>query len=423
MEIFRDLPMDLVEDEILTHVPARNLKGLGSTCKRWNRLFYGDRRFATKHAEKAAKQFVVLMLTRACRICPTIVDLDGKIPSFEVQSELSLVDPKYPASQFGVDIPFHSEFDYGAARVDVDAVLHYEFKYPAAEFHVGAVCHCDGLLLCTSADESRFVVGNPFTGETKWFEPSYRDRKERFFVLGYGKDKSYKVLSFYHYEKDYEIYEFGSDTWRVVDEILAPGWELGYSSYQVSLKGSTYWFAEDETRTQTRWSLVKFDYSAEKCVPVALPYESKDFEIRSLSVVKEEKLSVLLQREDASKTQVWVTNKIDDENGSSPVVSWSMVLALDLGRDLFWSNSGTFLLDEEKKVVMTTARFLDLEDEDETETETKDRLCIVGEDNQVTEVPFGLVETDAFGAAIFNYVPSLVQFERAGGERERAGDM
>ncbi|CAA7026644.1 unnamed protein product [Microthlaspi erraticum] len=51
-------------------------------------------------------------------------------------------------------------------------------KCPAAQLDVGRVFdvakvfHCDGLLLCTSADESRFVVWNPFTGETGGSNPA-----------------------------------------------------------------------------------------------------------------------------------------------------------------------------------------------------------------------------------------------------------
>ncbi|CAA7042672.1 unnamed protein product [Microthlaspi erraticum] len=420
MEIFRDLPKDLIEDEILTHVPATYLRGLGSTCKRWNRLFNDDRRFAGKHAEKAAKQFMVLMLTRAYRICPAIVDLDGKIPSFELKSELSLVDPKHPAARFDVDIPFQFSFDHASAQVDVDAVLHCGFKYPGAQFRVGVVFHCDGLLLCTAADKSRFVVWNLFTGETRWFQPSNKGVKGRNIVLGYGKDKSYKILSFYHRKRDYEIYEFSSDTWRVVDEIIAPGWSLGYTGIYVSLKGSTYSFATDETKTQQSVSLIKFDYSAEKFVPVALPYPSSFFGTVSLSVVKDEKLSVLLKgAEDTSKTEIWVSNKVDER--TPEVVSWSLVWALDLSPDLqvFWGSS--YLLDEEKKVAVISAHWIDLKDE--TETIDKDTICIVGEDNEATVVDFGLETTDGCYAVILNYVPSLVQIEQAGGGKRKRADM
>ncbi|CAA7037190.1 unnamed protein product [Microthlaspi erraticum] len=360
MELFRDLPKELVEEEILTRVPAKYLKGLGTTCKRWNRLFTGDRRFARNHSDKAAKQFLGLMSTRAFRICPIIVDRDGKVPTFEVNTELSLVDP-------------HS-------------------KYPGAQFNVGAIFHCDGLLLCTSVDESRFVVWNPFTGETRWFQPSYRRPSGRRFALGYGQNQSYKILSYYD-EKDIEIYEFSSDSWRVVDDVMPRGCRLNYSDPSVSLKGSTYLFGydRDETRTQSSVSLVKFDFSTEKCVLVPLPYQCNRFEAACVSVVKEERLSVLLQLEDTSKTEIWVSNKIDET--TTQVVSWSKVLSLDLSPDLQLSEQGTFLLDEEKKAVVISINWIDFGDEVAAGTRSKEMIYIVGEDSEVTQVDFGMERT------------------------------
>ncbi|CAA7037188.1 unnamed protein product [Microthlaspi erraticum] len=389
MELFRDLPKELVEEEILTRVPATYLKGLGSTCKLWNRLFNGDRRFARNHSDKAAKQFLGLISTRAFRICPIIVDLDGKVPTFEVKTELSLVDP-------------HS-------------------KYPGAQFNVGAIFHCDGLLLCTSVDESRFVVWNPLTGETRWFQPSCRGTRGRGFALGYGENKTYKILSYYN-EKDFEVYEFSSDSWRVVDDIMPPGWTLDYSDASVSLKGSTYLFGygKDESKTQSIESLVKFDFSTEKCVLVPLPYQCKDrlFQAACVSVVKDEKLSVLLQIEDTSKTEIWVSNKVD-ETETTQVVSWNKVLSLDLSPDLQLCEDAKFLLDEEKKAVVISMNWMDYEDQVAAGTRSKEMIYIVGEDSEVTQVDFGMERTSPCLVGILNYVPSLVQMEQAGGKRKR----
>ncbi|CAA7045854.1 unnamed protein product [Microthlaspi erraticum] len=387
MEIFRDLPEELVEEEILTQVPAKYLNGLRSTCQRWNRLFSSDRRFGRKHGDKAAKQFVVLMLTNFFRVCPAIVNLDGKVPTFEVKTELSLVDP-------------HSE-------------------HPGAQFDVYRVFHCDGLLLCTSEDASRFVVWNPLTGETRWFQPSSGGTIGRGFALGYGKNKSYKILSYYRGRKDYEMYEFSSDSWRVVGDILPPGFTLRYSSITVSLQGSAYWVAYDEPTTQ----IIKFDFSTEKCLLVPLPYPSQPdgrFEVLRLTNVKDEKLALLVQLDDTSKTEIWVTNKIDETN--SQVVSWNMVLALDLSphNDVQVYDEGSFLFDEEKKVVVVSEQWFDFEVEEEDLGQNKDMIYIAGEDNVVTQVDFGLDGPNQCVSGILNYVPSFVQMEQAGGKRKRA---
>ncbi|CAA7037187.1 unnamed protein product [Microthlaspi erraticum] len=389
MEIFRALPEELVEEEILTQVPATYLKGLGSTCKRWNRLFTGDRRFARNHTDKAAKQFLGLMLTNGFRICP-IIDGDGQFSCLELRTELSIDDP-YP-------------------------------KYPGAQFDVGAVFHCDGFLLCTNKDRSRFVVWNPFTGFTRWVQPSCGGTRGSGFALGYyGENKSYKVLSYRHRKNDFEIYEFSSDTWRVVgDDAMPPGWSIGYSAANVSLKGSCYWFASgvDETKTHSFLSLLRFDFSTEKCVPVPLPYECRDVpQAACVSVVKDEKLSVLLQRERTSKTEIWVSNKID-ENGTTQVVSWSKVLSLDLSPDLQLCEMASFLLDEEKKVVVIYVSWMD--EEDDPDFKSKELIYIVEEDSDVTTLDFGSDDHPGALVGVLNYVPSLAQMEQAGGKRKRA---
>lgn len=53
---FLTMAEDLV-DEILCH-----LKGLRSTCQRWNRL-YRDRRFARKHFDKSPNQLLLPYLS------------------------------------------------------------------------------------------------------------------------------------------------------------------------------------------------------------------------------------------------------------------------------------------------------------------------------------------------------------------------
>ncbi|CAL9221402.1 unnamed protein product [Arabidopsis halleri] len=312
-----------------------------------------------KHGRFSIDWFTPLSLRNDYRIFPISFNLHGNSPSLELKSEL--IDP-------------HS-------------------KNSAAQFVISRVLHCEGLLLCSSQfDESRVLVWNPLTDDTKsWI-------------------KSYKLLSYYRGTKYFEIYDFDSDSWRILDDIIAPGGSFGYSELSVSLKGKTYWFARGVTETPRTISLLKFDFSTEKSVPVPLPYRSRRFEATSLTVVREDKLSVLLQRDNSSKTEIWVTDKIDE---TTEVVSWSKVLALDLSPRLQIWNDASFLLGKEKKVVMCCEKLIDVTHK------VKDMVYIVGVDNVVTEVEFGVDEMDGCRAVIFNYVPSLIQIEQAGGNRKR----
>lgn len=163
------------------------------------------------------------------------------------------------------------------------------------------------------------------------------------FYLGleYYKDnksgnKRYKFLSKDSLGKQLPlIYDFDSYSWRIVDE------------RGMSLKGNIYWIASHVTERQLGITLLRFEFLTEKSQPVPLPYECSWYANICLSVVREEKLSVLVQLEYISKTEILVTNKIDE---TTKVVSWSP--------DLQLSYEGSFFLDEEKKVVMCCERWI-----------------------------------------------------------------
>ncbi|XP_019092874.1 PREDICTED: F-box protein ETP2-like [Camelina sativa] len=390
------LPTDLVE-EILCRVPATSLKRLRSTCKAWNLLIKDDRRFASKHFDNSTKQFMPLLLRNDNNIFPVSINLHGSSsPSVELKTEL--IDPADSKNS------------------------------SAARFYVTRIFHCDGLLLCTSeVYEYTVLVWNPLMGETRWIRTgAFRKEGRRNFELGYcyyqdGNNKSwnnkrYKVLSFYSGTKYFDIYDFKSDSWKSLDDDdnMAPGGSTAYSELSVSLKGNAYWFVRDVTKTTRIISLLKFDFTKERSVPVPLPYQSRRFEATSLSVVREEKLSVLLQRDRRSKTEIWVSNVIDEETTS--VVSWSKVLALDLSPDLQIWHDVTFLLGEEKKVVVCCETAIDVEVDVDI---SRDMIYIVGEDNVVTHVKLGVNEIDGCRPTLLNYVPSLVQIEQAGGKQDK----
>ncbi|XP_019096848.1 PREDICTED: F-box protein ETP2-like [Camelina sativa] len=382
------LPKDLVE-EILCRVPATSLKRLRSTCKAWNRLIKDDRRFASKHFDKSIKQLIPLLLRNDNKIFPVSINLHGiGSPSIELKTEL--VDPVSKNSS-------------------------------AARFNVTRVFHCDGLLLCSSQfDESRVLVWNPLMGETRWIRTGKFRNEGRSFGLGYcyygntswnNNNKRYKVLSYYRGTKYFEIYDFRSESWKILDDDnMAPSGNIGFPELCVSLKGNTYWFVRDVTKTTWITSLLTFDFSKERSVPVPLPYQTRRFKTTSLSVVKEEKLSMLLQRDRHSKTEIWVSNVIDEE--TTKVVSWSKVLVLDLSPDLHILYDVPFLLGEEKKVAIFCETAIDVKVD-------VDMIYIVGEDNVVTHLNLGVNEIDECRPALLNYVPSLVQIEQAGGKQDK----
>ncbi|XP_010479891.1 PREDICTED: F-box protein At3g22700-like [Camelina sativa] len=368
-----DLPLDLVE-EILSRVPATSVKRLRSTCKRWKAIFK-DERFIEKHLSKAPKESMVLMLN-GDRVCPVSVNLNVAPPAMEFEGALGLKD-----SQSSLE--------------EVDIV---------------DVFYCDGLLLCHTKD-CRLVVWNPCLGETTWILGTTDDKVYSRFTLGYIQNnkscRSYKILRWWGYfsTKQFEIYEFSSDSWRVLKDV-GFDWAIdiqyhGYGSgASSSLKGNTYWVATD---TKEHYEFVLcFDFTAERFKRLRLPVFQIHGEV-TLSVGREEQLSALKRSFDRSKIEMWVTNKkIDIESE----LLWSKSYIVDLPIfsypfDIFTS----LLIDAEKKVSLCC------------------NICVVcggklvevytiGEDGEYyTETPIQGRVSHNSRPVIFNYVPSLFQIK------------
>jgi len=195
------------------------------------------------------------------------------------------------------------------------------------------------------------------------------------YTLGSYQNNSYNILAHtgFGYDHEFQIYEINSNSWRIIDATL--DFKLGYIGRGVSLKGKTYWIASGEEEKRLGKFLISFDYTTERFERLCLPNKYPCYATLALSVVREEKLSMLSQRGIKSKAEIWVTNKI----GETQVVSWRMVLALDLQPKRCIGESGSFLVDEKKRVVVCCDNIRD---------QGKTTVHIFGEDNKVKQVGF-----------------------------------
>ncbi|KAG5398257.1 hypothetical protein IGI04_020071 [Brassica rapa subsp. trilocularis] len=365
MTVMSYLPGDLLE-EILCRVPAVSLKRLRSSCKRWNRLF-NDKQFSTKHLDKAAKQSLVFKVTQYSRACLMSVNLHGT-PSVEFKGELSLLGSHLNANQVKIS--------------------------------------------SLSLSDTRIVLWNPFTGKTRWIQP--RSTKHSYALGSYKEPRcgtsSYKILSYRTYnDHEFEIYEINSNTWRILD--FTSDFELLYIGTSVSFKGKTYWFASDREDEQLGMFLVSFDYTTERFGRLSLPckYPVGFFHDVALSVVGEEKLSVLLQPRNTRGKEIWVTNKID----GTKEVSWRKFLTVNYPERDYWITFTCFWVDEEKKVALCCEKCMF-----DRNTKIKDLVYIAGEDNEVKLIDFGAV---TFGSCwpVLDYFPSLAYIQPGGGLKKR----
>ncbi|XP_010489913.1 PREDICTED: putative F-box protein At4g09870 [Camelina sativa] len=282
------------------------------------------------------------------------------------------------------------------------------FRSELSGFGIYEVFHCDGLLLYINALKSIMEVWNPFMGKTRWIQGIDLNRKNYRYVLGSYQDNksgttSYKVLRYSFGNKPvFEICELYSNSWRIID--VTPN--LSFYGHPcnscVSLKGKNYFFAFDEEESQL--DMVSFDYTTESFGSrMSLPYQFPigSYFIKSLSSVRDEKLSLLLQLSDTSSKEIWVTNKIDET--TTQVLLWTKVLTVDYPylRHGFTS----FLFDEENRKIVCCERGRSRTGD---ANYGADWVYIVGDDNKVTKLSFG---EHSILSCVPHLFPSLVQIE------------
>ncbi|ESQ54179.1 hypothetical protein EUTSA_v10027013mg [Eutrema salsugineum] len=341
-----DLPSELVE-EILSRVPATYLKRFRSICKRWKDLFK-DGRFIEKNFGKAPKQSVVLLVMLT------------KLITFSVSNSLNVAD----LSSIEFKVP-----------LGLKNITHLSDSEKVRE-----VFHCGGLLLCTIT-QCELVVWNP----------CYENNNNCL---------SFKILRYYHANNNcvgYEIYDFSSDSWRVLVDVVAFNCLISTKT-GVSLKGNTYWLAFDET-DHYRF-LASFDFTRERFIErlsLSMIHQNSGG-LMALSVAREKQLLVLHRI--SSKMDLWVTNNIGTE------AVWSKSFTFDIPvhhmRNLYYIPI-SFVIDEEKKVVVCC---------DESNERSSKRMVYVI-DNYHTEFPFYVETTQVLWCPlVFSYVPSLVEIQQ-----------
>ncbi|KAF2541031.1 hypothetical protein F2Q68_00032542, partial [Brassica cretica] len=280
-----DLPRDMVE-EVLCKLPMTSLRRARFTCKRWNNTLSKDWRFTRKYNGEAAKrkEFQVVM----------ILEYKVYLMSVNVHNPSPSIEPIGKLHDAGVDII--------------------------------NVFHCQGLLLCVTKGGTRLVVWNPFTGQTRWIKP--RDSYHRCdrYALGYENKNNYplKVLRFVDdYDRnlkrqvrEFEIFNLNSSSWKVVD--FNPHWMIQYFYRGLSLKGNTYWFAENKVAPGKigRVFLLCFNFTTESFGPrLLLPFHGRYGDTLTLSSVREEQLAVLFQEcAPAYTLKVWISSKDEHVN-------------------------------------------------------------------------------------------------------------
>ncbi|CAL9239549.1 unnamed protein product, partial [Arabidopsis halleri] len=374
MTTMSDLPVALVE-EILSRVPLISLSAVRYTCKTWNALS------KTHIVGKTRKQFLGFM----------VIDFGVYSIKFDLQG-------------------LHNKGDFVDLSIKRVSILD--------QLDISKVFHCDGLLLCVIRDNQCPVVWNPYLGETRWIQPINNYQRSDMVAFGYennNKNRNHKILRFFdvfeyrNLRAFFEIHDFNSNAWRVLD--VDPDCDIKCG---VSLKGNTYFFAREKVKgwlsaPNVEVFLLCFDFTAERFGPrLPLPFHSYAWlsEHVTLSCVRDEHLAVLYRQYNLVM-EIYITTKIEPN-----AVSWSNFLKVDLTSFPDRFDGQSFFIDEEKKVAV----IFDSLGSRWTQTSFYRTAYIIGESGYFKSVKFGETDWKHIKSGKYNnplmfssYVPSLVK--------------
>ncbi|XP_023634668.1 putative F-box protein At4g10190 [Capsella rubella] len=338
------LPEDLLV-EILYRVPEASLARFRSTSKEWNALI--------KNNERLAKKSKIIMLIDFRVYLATIDVYDNNI--VKLTSHLSLKDPRSTSAE---------EVIYS--------------KY----FTATANCYAQQMII---------------------------DWKSNYYALGKSSSNKYKILRIRQhgnvFEADiveYEIYDFTSNSWRVVGETRE--WSIPWLKHcGISVNGNTYWLAFSHIQYSQKDILLSFDFSIERFEIVSLPVDNFSYFYTALSVTREEQKLCLLAMRDAGKglsefdVHVWMATKIE----STGAITWRKFLTVKhsvYDRFLMFCNGMNFLADRENNILMCPGK----------QANSKSFLHIVGKDKHL--------EVDHHEAGskcvVVCYVPTSAQIQQ-----------
>ncbi|XP_033147121.1 putative F-box protein At4g10190 [Brassica rapa] len=350
------LPEDLLVD-ILSKVPLASLARFRSVSKRW-KVLINYLRF---------KKSSQIMLIDSRVYLVSINLLGGQDNVVNITSQFSLKDPLSSSSK---------------------------------QVNIREVFHCQGLLLCTTED-NRLVVWNPCLDETTWIKPrSYYERSD-IFALGKSSCNKYKILRIalhgprraFEFMKPrlYEIYDFTSNSWRVVHDETKDWSILGLARRGTCVDGNTYWLSFSSSQQLWMDILLCFDFSTERFTSMHIPSSGRMF---ALSMTREEQKLCMLASVAADDVDVWMANKID----STGAMSWSKFITVKRvynNHQWMFLTGMNYLVDEENKVIVCPGKSLD----------SGRFLHIVGEDKciQVNQHDAG-----SRCSLLLNYAPTLV---------------
>ncbi|XP_010480436.1 PREDICTED: putative F-box/LRR-repeat/kelch-repeat protein At1g11620 [Camelina sativa] len=359
-----ELASDMIE-EILSWVPSKSLLRLKTTCKQWETLIT-EPRFIKKH----------------------LSNMRGRVQQFIVLNHNCKTEVAYWTSTLSCVGIYLDELESPCLNLQVLQ------RISTPNFLVQNMYHCDGLLLFVM--RSNLLVLNPTLKQARWITCGYRIKD----LSGYGLGcissnqslghSDYRIVRFLCGPCDVgksriEVYEFKSDSWRVVvDQSFEGFFNLPESS--VSLRGTPYWLGYLNGKPFT--TIQSFDFSKERFESLFLPpscIESKKLDNSlSLGVFRGDRFSLLHKCRDTNKLHLWVMKK-----------HWSKLMTVSPPEFYMCPKFSSHFVEKNGKLVLSVRGLGYMS------------IYIVGKNQELQKVKCSSIDPSTGGSCCY-YVPSLL---------------
>ncbi|CAJ2641525.1 unnamed protein product [Trifolium pratense] len=242
------LPLELVEEEILSRLPVKKLLQLRCICKSWKSLISDDPKFTKKH----------LRMSNILKHKHLIMNVLG--------------------DRILWDSPLSSVF----SNVSNHTVTLTELNNPISiSRNISEICSCDGILCFTICEEGgqSAVLCNPSLRQYSTLPPLKNHRKREYdyqnAVYSFGYDHVndvYKVIAISGKYTEVDVYTLGTNNWRSIQDFpYCPPCNHG-----VFVGGTVTWLAYEVSNRNISYVIVSLDLKTESYQKIPQPDLKKD---------------------------------------------------------------------------------------------------------------------------------------------------
>ncbi|PIA62414.1 hypothetical protein AQUCO_00200431v1 [Aquilegia coerulea] len=281
--ISNSLPLDIIEEEILTRLPVKSLKRFQCVSQSWNNLIRNPL-FVSKHLIINQSKGAQILVNRST----------------------------------GTQILVNQIMSYNPSDYQ-----NYTSDYSLLGF-------CNGLLCVKVLTTSRIIIWNPASKDyiilPQKKTPNSSLEEE---CYGFGYDaKSDDYIVCHYLEAFFNIYSVRENSWRRIEEFR---YKIIYRVYGTFLSGSIYWLAAHKLIKSSNYFIIAFDLVDKQFRELPLPQYEENKNLNHIVLDTLDECLCSLRRINIKQVELWTMK----EDGLQ--TSWTKLYTIRMDRPLMES--------------------------------------------------------------------------------------